>query len=115
MFETEFEERPWGNFVVIAYNNYFKTKLITVNPRSRLSLQKHKYRSEHWYIVDGKATVTLNGVRSFVTAGDYVFVPLGAVHRIEAHAEPVRFVEVQTGLYFGEDDIERLEDDYDRS
>lgn len=108
------EERPWGSYVVIGYGDSFKVKLITINPRSRLSLQKHQHRAEHWYIVDGKGTVTLNGVRTFVSAGDQIYVPVGAIHRIEAHAEPVRFVELQTGTYFGEDDIERLEDDYGR-
>lgn len=109
------ESRPWGEYTVIASGDSFKVKLITVNPKSRLSLQKHKHRAEYWYIVDGKGTVTLNGNRTFVVAGDHIYVPVGAVHRVEAHAERLRFVEVQTGTYFGEDDIERLEDDYGRN
>ena len=112
----EKEIRPWGDYVVIAENNYFKTKVITINPNSRLSLQKHKKRAEHWYILDGTATVTVNDRVFDVVPGDEIHVKIGDLHRIESHDQTVRFVEVQTGgIYFGEDDIIRLEDDYGRT
>ncbi len=106
--------RPWGSYVVVFANNYAKVKVITINPHSRLSLQRHKHRMETWYILDGVADVTLGDYTFKATVGEKVFVPYMTVHRIGAREESVRFVEVQGGSYFGEDDIERFDDDYGR-
>ena len=106
--------RPWGEYVVIETGDGYQVKMITINPNSRLSLQKHKKRSETWLITDGTATITIGGETFYGHAGELFYVPVGAVHRIGASNQTVRFVEVQSGTYFGEDDIERLEDDYQR-
>ena len=111
---NEYEVRPWGEYRVLASTDSFQIKVIRVNPNSRLSLQRHKHRAERWYILSGIATVTLNDSVIEVGPGDSVFVRIGDIHRIQAHDEQVSFVEVQTGTYFGEDDIERLSDDYER-
>ena len=107
-------ERPWGHYVVIHANDSCKVKLITINPHSRLSLQRHKYRAEFWHVIDGTASVVLDNYQFKLSAGENLSVPVGMIHRIGAYHETVRFIEVQTGSYFGEDDIERLDDDYDR-
>jgi mannose-6-phosphate isomerase len=107
--------RPWGRYEVLQESNLHKVKCIYVNPGSRLSYQRHQKRAEHWFIVSGTATVTLNGERFQKVAGETVDVAIGDLHRIanQGSAELV-FIEVQTGSYFGEDDIERIEDDYSR-
>ena len=107
--------RPWGRYEVLQESNLHKVKCIYVNPGSRLSYQRHQKRAEHWFIVSGIATVTLNGESFQRVAGETVEVAIGDLHRIanEGSAELV-FIEVQTGSYFGEDDIERIEDDYYR-
>lgn len=106
-------ERPWGKYVVLLNSNDHKVKEITVLPRQRLSLQRHQKREEHWFIHKGKAVVTLDGKEISLSAGQYVDIPRRAVHRIANVGETeLVFVEIQTGEYFGEDDIERLEDDY---
>ena len=109
--------RPWGHYEVLSDGPDFKTKTITVLPGKRLSYQRHARRSEHWFVVKGTGTVTLDGATVDVAPGTAVDVPVGTAHRIEntdATADLV-FVEVQHGDYFGEDDIVRLEDDYGRS
>jgi mannose-6-phosphate isomerase-like protein (cupin superfamily) len=91
-------------------------KRIVVAPGGRLSLQKHRHRAEHWVVVAGEATVTVGtGVRT-VGPSEHVHIPQGAVHRLENFGNvPVHLIEVQTGSYLGEDDIERLEDIYERA
>ena len=112
----ETDQRPWGSYTVLNDEPTLKVKQIEVLPGKRLSYQRHARRSEHWFIVHGSAVVTLDGVRRAVSSGDAVDVPVGTDHRIEnAGDEPVVFVEVQHGEYFGEDDIVRLEDDYGRT
>ncbi len=114
----EHDERPWGSYTVLenAEPEGFKVKRITVQPGHRLSYQRHARRAEHWFIVAGTATVTLDDEVSEVPAGGAIDIGLGAAHRIENRgAEPLLFVEVQQGNYLGEDDIERLQDDYGRS
>jgi len=112
----ETDLRPWGSYTVLDDQPTFKVKRIEVLPGRRLSYQRHARRSEHWFIVHGTATVTLDGRRSEVSPGGAVDIPVGTDHRIEnATDSPVTFVEVQHGDYFGEDDIVRLEDDYGRS
>lgn len=112
----ETDQRPWGSYTVLDDEPTFKVKRIEVLPGQRLSYQRHARRSEHWFIVHGTAVVTLDGERHQVSAGEAVDIPVGTDHRIEnASDQPVTFVEVQHGDYFGEDDIVRLEDDYGRS
>ncbi len=110
------EKRPWGSYTVLSDLPDSKVKRIEVAPGQRLSYQRHALRSEHWFILTGTAVVTLDGQDVVVRAGEAVDVPVGTAHRISnPGSEPVVFVEVQHGSYFGEDDIERLEDDYGRS
>jgi mannose-6-phosphate isomerase-like protein (cupin superfamily) len=110
------EDRPWGSYTVLDDQPHAKVKRIEVAPGMRLSYQRHAKRAEHWFVVAGRGTVTLNGTIRHLGAGDAVDIPTGAAHRVEnAGDEPLVFVEVQTGTYFGEDDIERLEDDYGRT
>ena len=112
-----FDERPWGNFTVVDEGQDYKVKRIEVYPGKRLSYQRHARRAEHWYVVRGTAKVTLNGVEILVKKGETVDIAIGDAHRVEnaSESEKLIFVEVQTGDYFGEDDIERLEDDFGRS
>ena len=109
--------RPWGHYEVLSDGPDFKTKVITVLPGKRLSYQRHARRSEHWFVVRGTGTVTLDGEPLPVRAGVAVDVPVGTPHRIEntSSTDELVFVEVQHGDYFGEDDIVRLEDDFGRS
>lgn len=110
-----FEIRPWGRFDIVAETAERKEKMITVNPGQRLSLQSHKYRDEKWTVVSGEADVTLNEDVIRVRPGESIVIPQGAKHRAYNPGEvPLVFHEVQTGTYFGEDDIERYEDDYKR-
>jgi mannose-6-phosphate isomerase-like protein (cupin superfamily) len=108
--------RPWGIYEVLASETSFQVKTITVSAGQRLSYQRHRYRSEHWYVVLGDGLVTLEGTTLDVTAGSTVDVAAGMAHRIQnVGTVPLVFVEVQRGTYFGEDDIERLSDDYGRA
>ncbi|HEV8296390.1 MAG TPA: phosphomannose isomerase type II C-terminal cupin domain [Acidimicrobiales bacterium] len=109
------EKRPWGSFTVLDDQPTHKVKTITVDPGERLSYQKHARRAEHWFVVSGTATVTLEGAELIIPAGSYVDIPVGAAHRVQnGGAAPLIFIEVQQGDYFGEDDIVRLSDDYGR-
>jgi len=111
-----FEERPWGTFTVLDEGENYKVKRIEVYPGKRLSYQKHGRRSEHWFVTLGTAKVTLNGREILVRTGEAIDIPVGTAHRVE-NPEPEQaliFIETQTGDYFGEDDIERLEDDFGR-
>lgn len=111
-----FEDRPWGRFEILLDTPLFKSKLITVWPGQRLSYQSHNHRREHWIIVEGEGEFTLNGEKRAVKSGDYLFIPLGAKHRIANNSQAkLEFVEVQQGTYFGEDDIIRYDDDYGRN
>ena len=93
----------------------YKLKRIEVEPGQRLSYQYHHQRSEAWTIVQGIATITLDGVEYVYKTGETVLIPVGTKHRIENKSDTlVVFIEVQTGIYFGEDDIVRIEDDYNR-
>jgi len=107
--------RPWGHYIDLIERDDHKIKEITVSPGQRLSLQKHQHRAEHWTVVTGEALVTIDNQETLLTPGQSVDVPRGAVHRIKNPGSiPLLLVEVQMGDYFGEDDIIRLEDDYDR-
>ena len=108
--------RPWGYYEVLSDAKDHKVKRITVYPQKRLSLQRHKHRHEHWYIVQGEALATLNSDDLSLKPGDHLNIPKQAIHRIHnIGKENVVFIEVQTGDYFGEDDIERLADDFGRA
>jgi mannose-6-phosphate isomerase len=113
----EYDERPWGSFTVLDDELAdHKVKRLVVEPGKRLSYQRHARRAEHWFVVSGVATVTLDGVEYEVPAGESIDVALGQAHRCENRGTtPVVFIEVQRGTYFGEDDIERLEDDFGRA
>lgn len=111
----EIGERPWGKYFVIENEEHYKLKRIQVNPGQRLSYQFHHHRQEFWTIVEGEAVVTLDDKEINLKYGESIFIPLGSKHRIENRgSELLLFIEVQTGTYFGEDDIVRLEDDYSR-
>ena len=111
----EGETRPWGRYDVLADESSHKVKRLTVEPGHRLSYQRHRQRSEHWFVVEGDALVTLDGVEHVVATGEAIDIPRGTAHRVENKgAVPLVLVEVQHGSYFGEDDIERLSDDYGR-
>lgn len=110
------ERRPWGEFVILDDGPAAKVKRITVEPGQRLSYQSHDKRSEHWIVVEGTAIVTLNDVDHTVPAGRTIEIPVHTKHRVRNDTTaPVVFIEVQTGTYFGEDDIVRYEDDYGRA
>jgi mannose-6-phosphate isomerase len=112
---VEVEQRPWGGFEVLSDTPTHKVKRLTVEAGSRLSYQRHRHRSEHWFVVSGAGEVTLEGSARRVGPGETVDVPAGAAHRIESLGPgPLVFIEVQHGTSFEEDDIERLEDDYGR-
>ncbi|MAF24431.1 mannose-6-phosphate isomerase [bacterium] len=110
------EKRPWGEFENLLEESFTKVKKITILPNERPSYQYHDKRSEIWSIVKGSGIATLNENIIEVKAGDVIEVPLGCRHRIEntSDHEELIFIEVQHGTYFGEDDIVRIEDDYDR-
>lgn len=110
------EQRPWGEFTTILVEKDCKVKRISVNPGQKLSYQSHNKRQEVWCIVSGEAKVTLEEKNFFLEAGDFVKIGLKEKHRIEnVGKKKLKFVEVQTGEYFGEDDIIRYEDDYGRT
>lgn len=108
--------RPWGWFERVTDGPGFQVKRIVVNPGGRLSLQSHRRRAEHWVVVDGVARTTIQGHVRDVAANQSVYVPAGAVHRLENLGDaPITLIEVQTGDYFGEDDIKRYDDVYART
>jgi mannose-6-phosphate isomerase len=111
-----YEQRPWGSFTILDEAENYKVKRIEVLPEKRLSYQRHRMRAEHWFVVQGIAKVTLNGSEILVKTGESVDIAVGTAHRVENphDAERLVFIETQTGTYFGEDDIERLEDDFGR-
>jgi len=110
------DHRPWGWFQVLAEGTAYKIKTITVYPGMRLSLQRHRFRDEHWYVLEGEGIVTRDGEETVLTRGRSIDIPRGVLHRIlNAGRDNFVVVEIQTGTYFGEDDIERIEDDFGRS
>ena len=110
------EQRPWGSYTVLQNSEFYKVKKISVNPDQRLSYQSHTQRKEFWIVVRGYAKVTLDGIDKLLSVGESIEIPLGAKHRIQNASEfhELEFIEVQTGEYFGEDDIVRYSDDYGR-
>jgi len=113
---TPEDHRPWGYYCVLSDENAYKAKEIVVYPGKRLSLQRHQRRTEHWYILHGKAKMTLDNKQFILRDGQSIDIPQSSFHRIEnIGSDDLSFVEVQTGDYFGEDDIERIEDDFGRT
>ena len=109
------EERPWGKFEILVDSDYCKVKRITVNSGGRLSYQYHYNRSEVWTVVSGIATITLDDKINWYSYGKTVKIPQGTKHRVEnREQEPLIFIEVQHGSSFEEEDIVRIEDDYNR-
>ena len=107
--------RPWGSYDSVDNGKNYQVKKITVNPGSKLSLQRHKYRAEHWVVVDGDAKVHLDGEDYDLKTNDSIYIPVGAIHSLANESNrPLKLVEVQSGSYLGEDDIERLDDIYGR-
>jgi len=108
--------RPWGWYETLALSDRFQVKQIMVPPGKKLSLQSHVHRSEHWVVVKGTATVTIDDEVKLLTENQSVYIPLGAVHRLENPGKVnLHLIEVQTGAYLGEDDIIRYEDIYNRA
>jgi mannose-6-phosphate isomerase len=111
----ESEQRPWGAWHVLDQGPGYKVKRIEVRPGERLSYQTHEHRSEHWAIVQGTATCTLDGETFEVASGGSLDVGIGTQHRLaNLHDKELVVIEVQRGHYTGEDDIVRLDDDYGR-
>jgi mannose-6-phosphate isomerase-like protein (cupin superfamily) len=112
----EDNKRPWGYYEVLSDAPDHKVKRIVVNPGGVLSLQRHKKRAEHWFIVSGAGMVTLGEKKYPVKPGSAIDIPSGAAHRVENTSfKDLVLIEIQTGTYFGDDDIDRLEDKYGRT
>lgn len=108
--------RPWGYYDSIAIDDNYQVKIIGVNPGAQLSLQSHKYRAEHWVVVKGQATVQKNEDKFKVNENESIYIPLGAKHSLSNETNKIlKIIEIQTGTYFGEDDIVRYKDIYNRS
>ena len=108
-------ERPWGFFQVLMEKESTKVKLIRVMPNQKLSLQKHNFRSEKWFVVQGKAKVTREDEQFTLELGDSINIEKKQIHSLEnLESFPLEIIEIQTGDYLGEDDIVRLEDMYGR-
>ena len=111
----EVSQRPWGGYVVLVDEPDHKIKRITVSAGRRLSLQRHQRRMEHWYFISGEGVVTLGNDELPVAAGSSIDIPVRTMHRIaNTGTQPLVLIEIQRGEYFGEDDIERFEDDFGR-
>jgi len=107
--------RPWGRYVNLFEGRNFLVKELTVNSKSSISLQKHNHRSEHWMVTQGKPRITINKKKFFKKPNESVFIPTGAVHRIENYfKKPIKIIEVQTGTILKETDIVRFQDIYGR-
>ena len=107
------EERPWGWYEVIDTGDRYKVKNIEVKPGHRLSLQKHHHRTEHWIVVSGTAEVQLNDNHQILSENQSTYIPLGCMHRLSNPGKiPLKIIEVQSGAYLEEDDIERYDDDH---
>ncbi len=112
---NEDNKRPWGYYEIISDAPDHKVKRIVVEPGGVLSLQRHKKRAEHWFIVSGSGRMTLEDKQYPVSPGSTIDIPAGTAHRIKnTSSDNLVIIEIQTGEYFGEDDIERLEDKYGR-
>lgn len=112
---SESEARPWGRYEVIDEQSTHKIKRIWVLPGHQLSYQRHKFRAEHWFFIAGQGLAIVDGLEIGIKVGSTVDIAIGQLHRIRnTGSEDLVFIEIQTGTYFGEDDIERVEDDFGR-
>lgn len=108
--------RPWGKYDSVDHGPRYQVKRITVSMGAKLSVQMHHHRAEHWIVVSGTASVTVDGAQRLLTENESVYIPVGAVHALENPGKvPLELIEVQVGSYLGEDDIVRFEDRYGRS
>ena len=108
--------RPWGFYETLILGDRFQVKRIVVTPGCKLSLQKHFHRAEHWVVVNGSAVVTRDNETMLIRENESIYLPLGCVHRLENPGKiPLALIEVQSGAYLGEDDIVRMNDDYNRA
>jgi mannose-6-phosphate isomerase len=108
--------RPWGSYLVVDEGIGHKTKRLTVSAGCRLSYHRHQHRAEHWFVVSGVADATIEGDIVRLVEGNSLDIPSGCAHRVaNTGAEELVLVEVQTRVYLGEDDIQRLADDYGRA
>lgn len=111
----ERDDRPWGYYEVIDDGPDFRVKRICVRAGHRISYQRHRGRSEQWFVVSGRGAVVVDGVEHKISAGDTVGIPVGSAHRVAGiGSEDLVFIEIQTGAYLDESDVERLDDDYGR-
>ena len=109
------ETRPWGGYIILVDDEKCKVKKLLINPKKRFSLQYHNKRTETWTIIKGNLEITIEDKKGIYSYGQTMTVPVGTIHRIENVGDEVaEIIEVQTGTYFGEDDITRLEDDFGR-
>lgn len=107
--------RPWGSYRSVDVGPHHQVKRIIVEPGHRLSLQRHQHRDEHWVVVQGRANIVCGEESRVLHENESVFIPVGSLHRLEnPGSTPLHLVEVQVGDYLGEDDIERIADDYGR-
>tara|TARA_R100000742_G_C4272382_1_gene91566 strand:+ start:94 stop:438 length:345 start_codon:yes stop_codon:yes gene_type:complete len=110
------EERPWGWYDVITEGSRYKVKCIEVSAGSSLSLQRHTHRAEHWVVVEGTALVHIDGKKHLIVENQSTYIPVGVKHRLTNPGKiPLKIIEVQSGAYLEEDDIERFDDDYGRA
>ena len=115
MYQMTKEQRPWGWYDVIDQADRYKVKSIEVKPGQKLSLQRHYHRAEHWVVVEGTALVQVDSEESIVSENQSAYIPANTMHRLSNPGKiPLRIIEVQSGSYLGEDDIERFDDSYGR-
>ena len=113
--KTNSINKPWGYYLVLETTKSFQIKEIVIYPNKRLSLQKHKKRDEYWTVLNGKAEVILNDKKLNLLKGESIFIPRNNIHRVKNTGfDDLIIKELQTGDYFGEDDIIRIDDDYGR-
>ena len=112
----EIYNRPWGYFKTVLLSDFAQAKILCVYPKGKLSLQEHKFREEHWVIIKGNGRMTIGDSQKLLNEGDYIYIPKGCKHTIENISDNnnLYISEVQLGTYFGEDDIIRYEDIYNR-
>ena len=111
-----FETRPWGGFQTVEEGRGYKVKRLVVRPGQRLSLQRHRFRAEHWVVVSGTAKIVRGTDEMLLHEDQSTYIPVGVQHRLENPGKiPLHLIEVQSGSYLGEDDIVRFDDTYGRN
>ena len=108
--------RPWGNYEALVQGDRYQVKRLVIYPGQRLSLQRHFHRAEHWVVVKGTALATRGDEEIYLTENESTYIPVGTIHRLENPGKlNLEIIEVQSGVYLGEDDIVRLDDAYGRA